>query len=170
MAMQWESCIDEIKNPEVTTDAAFVVLLSLISHIEKTVPKDYKVIHDTSNNLKKYNEVLMKLISYDSLAEFKHTAITTIKFPLKISSVMQVNSKASNGVQLADVLIGGLIEHSMSLAGLVNKNDYNQSIPELYSDHNIIHLLPNVNFEQLNEFHSGSQANDFVNFYGKNFS
>jgi len=170
LSMGYPSCIESIKNPKVNTDVSFIVLLSLISYVEKHENDDYEIVHDTSNNLKKYNEILKKLVHYENIAEFKHTEITSIKFPLRLSSVSQCDSKNSFGVQLADILIGGIIEFSMGIAGKVQKTDYNQSILSLYGDENIIHLLPNLDFEEQKEFHKNNQSQDFINFFGKNFS
>ena len=170
LSMEYESCIESIKNPKVNTDATFVVLLSLISHIEKYEDEKYEIVHDTSNNLKKYNEILRRIIRYEIPPEFKHTKNTSIKFPLKLSSVSQCNSVNSYGVQLADTLIGGIIEFSMSITGNVKKTDYNQSILGLYGDENIIHLLPNLDLEKQKDFRKNNQSQDFINFFGKNFS
>ena len=170
LVMEYPACIEEIRNPKSNTDAAFVVLLSLISHIEKYVDSEYEVVHDTSNNLRRYNEVINWFITMKSDQKFRQTEITTFSFPLKLSSVSQRDSRSSYGVQLADILIGGIIEYSMALAGLVKKNDYNQSILELYSEGNIIHMLPSLNFEENKQFRSGTQAHEFIDFIAKNIS
>jgi hypothetical protein len=170
LAMEYPACIEEIRNPKSDTDAAFVVLLSLISHIEKYVDSEYEIVHDTSNNLRRYNEDIVWFIAMESEQEFRQTEITTFRFPLKLSSVSQRDSRSSYGVQLADILIGGIIEYSMSLAGLVKKNDYNQSILGLYGDGNITHMLPSLNFEENKQFRSGTQANEFIDFMAKNIS
>lgn len=170
LSIEYDSCIKEIKTPKSNTDAALIVLLSLITHIEKYVPAEYNIVHDTSDNLRKYNELINWLISIDSKKSFKQTSITSFEFPLKLSAVSQKDSRHSYGVQLADILIGGVIEYSMSLAGLVDKNDYNQSIIELYGDTNIIHLLPSLNFEENKQFRSGTKASDFIDFMSNNYS
>lgn len=170
LTMEYDSCIKEIKNPLSNTDAALVVLVSLISHIEKHVSEKYEIIHDTSNNLLKYNQIITELIEIDAQESFNQTKITSVNFPLKLSAVSQKDSHLSYAVQLADVLIGGMIEHSMALRGLVEKNDYNQAVLELYGDTNIIHLLPNLNFEEDKAFRSGTQAYEFIEFMAQKFS
>ena len=170
LSVEYDACIKEIKNPNSNTDATFVVLLSLISHIEKYVDSEYEVMHDTSNNLRRYNELINWFISMNVDREFKQTAITSLAFPLKLSTVSQQDSHLSHSVQLVDILIGGVIEHMMALAGLVEKNDYNQAIIGLYGDSNIIHMLPNLNFEENKQFRSGTQAHAFIDFMSKNFS
>ncbi len=121
LIVEYPACIKEIKNPKSNTDAAFVVLLSLISHIEKHVDSEYEIIHDTSNNLRRYNQIINWFISMDSDLEFRQTKATSFRFPMKLSNVSQRDSRQSYAVQLADILIGGVIEYSMSLAGLIEK-------------------------------------------------
>lgn len=170
LAMRYKSCIDEIKNNKSSTDAAFIVLVSLITHIEKFLNDKYKIIHDESKNLSNYNAIIKNLISHTAKQSFYATKLTTLNFPLKLSDVSQEKSHLSYGVQLADVLIGGVIEFCTSSAGLVDKNNYNQRILELYSDHNIIHLLPSINFEEDKDFRCGTQGYDIVEYMAKNFS
>ena len=71
---------------------------------------------------------------------------------------------------MADILIGGVIEHAMALAGLVGKTDYNQAVIGLYGDANIIHMLPILDFEETKKFRSGTQAHELIDFISKNIS
>jgi len=163
-----QGCVNEIKNQNSNTDAAFVVLLSLISHIEKHVSSEYEIVHDTSENLHRYNELIGWFVGMNTEKEFKQTGITTISFPLKLSGVSQQDSRYSYGIQLADLLIGGMIEHSMALVGLVEKTDYNQAVIGLYGATNIIHMLPSLNFEENKKFRAGTQSQEFIDFISKN--
>ena len=166
----YHGCINEITNSESTTDAAFVVLLSLISCIEKYPTSEYEVVHDTSNNLRRYNELINWFISVDDVRTFKQTRITELSFPLKLSGVSQQDSRHSRALQLADILIGGAIEYAKAQSGLINKTDYNQAVVELYEDANIIHMLPSLDFGGCKEFRSGSQADELIEFISNNFS
>ena len=166
----YSGCINAIKNPESNTDAAFIVLLGLISHIEKNTTSEYEVVHDTSDNLRKYNELISWFISVDTVGTFKQTKITELSFPLKLSAVSQQNSRHSYALQLADVLVGGAIEFTMARSGVIGKTDYNQAVVELYEDGNIIHMLPSLNFEENLKFRSGSQSHELIEFISKNFS
>lgn len=168
LSIEDESCIETIKNPKTSTDAAFVVLISLISHIEKYTNNKYEIVHDTSTNLLKYGTLINKLVGLQVEKSFKQTAITKLKFPLQLTGVSHVDSRQSLGVQLADLLIGGMIEFSMATAGLVEKNDYNQSVIGLYGDTNIIHLLPSLNFVDNKNFRSGTEADSFIDFMARN--
>lgn len=170
LSMEYDNCIREIKNSHFNTDAAFVVLFSLISHIEKHMTNKYEIVHDTSNNLLRYNNLINWFITLDTDKKFIHTKITSMKFPFKLSAVSQQDSCQSCGVQLADVLIGGMVEHCKAEAGLVEKNKYNQSVMELYGDLNILHLFPEIDIEESKHFRSGNQASEFIEFISKNHS
>lgn len=87
-----------------------------------------------------------------------------MSFPLKLTNVEQIDSKRCFGIQLADLLIGGMIEHAMSEFGVKEKNDYNQNIIELYDNKNLLTLLPNVNFEESIKERSNSDSFEFIEF------
>lgn len=170
LSIEHQACVNEIKNPKSNTDAAFVVLLSLISHIEKHVSSEYEIVHDTSKNLHRYSELIDWFVGMNTEKTFKQTEITTVSFPLKLAGVSQQNSRYSYGVQLADLLIGGMIEHSMALVGLVEKTDYNQAVIGLYGETNIIHMLPSPDFEESKKFRAGTESHEFIDFISKNTS
>lgn len=170
LAMEHESCIKELKHPKTSTDAALVVLFALVSQIEKYVTRPYEVVHDTSENLNRYNQLLSKLCAEDSHTSFKQTEITSLNFPLKLSGVSQRDSRNSYGVQLADLLVGGMIEHCMTLTGAVQKTDYNQAVVGLYGDDNLIFLLPDLDFQGDKDFRKGSQSRELIDFFADKFS
>ena len=66
--------------------------------------------HDRSKNLLQYNAILRQLIDHKDGANFTQSKIASVNFPLKLTEVVQVDSKDSPAVQVADVLIGGAIE------------------------------------------------------------
>lgn len=70
----------------------------------------YRVEHDQSKNLLTYHGLLQRFIDHDQEIEFHQTEIASLKFPLKLAEVTQVDSKTSPAVQLADVMIGAAIE------------------------------------------------------------
>ena len=170
LAMEDASCLREIRNVRTSTDAAFVVILSLISHIEKFVTETYAVVHDRSENLLQYNKILSKLVAATFQESFRQTQITSLNFPLKLSRVSQMYSRDSSGVQLADLLIGGMIEYSMTLIGKTDKTEYNQAVIGLYGDANLIHMLPNLDFEEDKKFRRGTNAGVLIDFFAKHFS
>lgn len=170
LSMEYAACIREIKNAKTSTDAAYIVILSLISHIEKYAPETYEIVHDRSDNLLQYDKILSQLAAATFTESFQSTQLTTLSFPLKLSKVSQIDSRSSRCVQLADLLIGGMIEHSMTLTGEVEKTVYNQAVIGLYGETNLIHLLPNLNFEENKEFRRGTNAGKLIDFFAKNFS
>lgn len=162
-------CLAAIVTPGVTTDAAFVVLQSLISRMEIMAEGAYRVEHDRSENLLNYHALLQQYISHDHEVEFRQTKIASFKFPLKMSAVTQVDSKESPGVQLADVLIGAAVEAANSLAGLRQSTNNAEKIMGLYADDQFIHMYPSLDFERQKEFRRGTQAGELIDYFAKHF-
>ncbi|EPF0046368.1 DUF3800 domain-containing protein [Enterobacter hormaechei] len=162
LAMRHPSCIESIMHQDVSTDASFTVLYALISRTEIMSDSEYIIEHDRSKNLLQYNERLNKFIEYKSEAEFKQSKIASIKFPLKLREVTQIDSKDSPSVQLADIMIGSLC-HTTKQIRENNISILGSSI-ELYNDNQIFHLLPDIDFEGQKEFRRGTQASEFINF------
>jgi hypothetical protein len=98
---------------------------------------------------------------------FRSSQALTLKFPLKLEAVSQEDSKSSFGVQLADILIGGMIESTKALVGEIPKTDYNQSVVNLYRDDQLIHMLPNLDFEEIARFRAGTQAGALIDFFAQ---
>lgn len=162
-------CLDAIATPGVTTDAAFVVLQSLISRMESMASGTYRVEHDNSKNLRRYHELLQKFIEHDVEIEFRQTKLASIKFPLKLSSVTQVDSKESPAVQIADVLIGAAVEAANALAGFRKPALDPETVLGLYDDEQFIHLMPSLDFEEQKEFRQGTQASELIEYFARNF-
>ena len=162
-------CLATIATPGVTTDAALVVLQSLISRMEVMAEGAYRVEHDTSKNLPKYHALLQRYIAHDHAVEFRQSKIAGIRFPLKLLEVTQVDSKESLAVQLADVLIGAAIEAANSLAGLREPATDAEELFSLYADDQFIHLVPSLDFEGQKEFRRGTQAEEVIDYFAKHF-
>jgi len=169
LAHESTSCIEAIMHKEVSTDGAYVVLLSLISRLETVLDNGYEIIHDRSKNLEPYDIILRKMISHNDGVAFKETELTTLKFPLKLRSVSQADSKDSPGVQLADVLVGGIIDSSKAITGK-KVNDYNNRIVDLYKDNQLIHLLPSMDFEEQKKFRKETQGIEVIDYFLRYFS
>ena len=75
-------CLSAIANPGVDTDAALVVLQSLISRMEVMADWPYRVEHDQSKNLLTYHDLLQRFIDHDQDIEFRQTEIASVKFLL----------------------------------------------------------------------------------------
>ena len=162
-----ESCIKDILKPDNDTDIVLPVILSLINRLEEIIDSKYMIIHDTSNKLKIYKKIIERFIGISENVSFKSTIISSFNFPLKLSAVEQKDSKSSFGIQLADLLVGAVIEHCKSMIGIVKRNDYNQKIMDYYSDLNLLYMLPNTNFKHNKKFRQNNQNFEFVDYIAK---
>lgn len=162
-------CLSAIANPGVSTDVALVVLQSLISRMEVMADGPYQVEHDESKNLLTYHDLLQRLIDHEHEIEFRQTEIATVKFPLKLAKVTQVDSKTSPAVQLADVMVGAAIEAGNNLAGLRSGGLDPEAVLSLYADNQLIHLIPSIDFEEQRRFRQGTQAAEMIDYFAANF-
>jgi hypothetical protein len=162
-------CLQAIATPGVSTDAALVVLQSLVSRLEVMTCGPYRVEHDQSKNLLTYHDLLQRYIDHDEAITFRQSEIASITFPLKLQSVTQVNSKTSPAVQLADVMIGAAIEAANTLAGHRTGALDARAVMTLYADHQLIHMLPSIDFKEQKRFRQGSQAAQVIDYFAKNF-
>ena len=163
-------CLEAIATPGATTDAAMVVLQSLISRMEVMSVGPYRVEQDQSKNLLTYHGLIQRLIDHDEQIEFRQTEITTLKFPLKLSSVTQVDSKTSPAVQLADVMIGLAIDAANGMAKLRTGGPDPDEVMSLYAGDQFIHLVPSVDFDEQRRFRKRTQASEVIDYFAANFS
>jgi hypothetical protein len=162
-------CLQAITTPGVSTDAAFVVLQSLVNRMEVMAVGPYRVEHDQSKNLLTYHDLLQRYIHHDEAITFRQSDIASITFPLKLHSVAQVDSKTSPAVQLADVMIGAAIEAANTLTGQrVGALDA-EAVLGLYEHHQFIHMLPSVDFAEQKRFRQGTQATQVIDYFAANF-
>ena len=167
LALEHPDCIEAIINPKISTDAAFIILQALISRTELMSEGPYNIEHDRSKNLLQYNEYLSMLINCQEPAEFKVSEIATIKYPLKLKNVQQVDSKLSPAVQLCDVLIGSAISGVREL--IQDKSMSLYSPLKLYEGNQIIHFTPDIDFEGQQKFRRNGQGNEYINFIAEQF-
>ena len=165
-----ESCTKDILNPDNDTDIVFIVILSLVNRLEEVIDREYMIVHDTSNKLKRYKKAIERFIGISENISFKATKISGFNFPLKLSAVEQKDSKSSFAIQLADLLVGGVVEHCMAMKGLVPKNDYNQNLIGSYNDSNLLTMFPSVDFKENRQFRKNNQSYEFVDFIAEKFS
>lgn len=162
-------CLQAIANPGVNTDAAFVVLQSLVSRMEAMADGPYRVEHDKSKNLLGYHDLLERFIQHDKAITFRHSEFASITFPLKLRSVTQVDSKTSPAVQLADVMIGAAIEAANTLTGQrVGELDA-KAVLSQYRDHQFIHMVPSIDFAEQKRVRQGSQGAELIDYFAENF-
>lgn len=169
LALGSPECLSAIAAPEVSTDAAMVVLQSLISRMEVMSAEPYRVEHDQSKNLLRYHELLQSYIDHQNEVEFRQTQIGSIRFPLKLSSISQVDSKTSPAVQIADVMIGAAIEAANGLAGLRTPLLNPQAVMSLYGNDQFIHLVPSIDFDKQKQLRKGTQAAEMIDYFAQHF-
>lgn len=162
-------CLSAITTPGLDTDAALVVLQSLISRMEVMADGAYCVEHDRSKNLLRYHELLQRFIDHDQEAEFRQTQVASIKFPLQLADVTQVDSKDSPAVQLADVMIGAAIEATNNMTGLRSGGLDPEAVMSLYAENQFIHLTPSHDFNEQRRFRKGTQAAEVIDYFATNF-
>ncbi|WP_186128266.1 DUF3800 domain-containing protein [Burkholderia gladioli] len=162
-------CLSTIATPGVSTDAAMIVLQALISRTEAMANGPYRIEHDQSKNLLTYHDLLRRYIDHQDEVEFRESQIATIRFPLKLSSVTQVDSKTNPAVQIADVMIGAAIEAANGLAGLRVPLMEPQAVLSQYSEDQFIHLVPSIDFAEQKRFRQGTQAGQMIDYFAKHF-
>ena len=162
-------CLGAIATPGVSTDAAIIVLQALISRMEVMANGPYRAEHDVSKNLATYHRLIQSLIDHDEDVEFRQTEIASVKFPLKLTAVDQVDSKTSPAVQLADVLIGAAIEAGNSMMGQRANGLDPDTLMGLYREDQFIHLLPSIEFAEQKKFRAGTQASEVIDYFARKF-
>jgi len=163
-------CLSAITTSGVNTDAAPVVLQSLISRMEVLADGPYRVEHDQSENLHTFHGLLQQFIDHDSDIEFYQSEVASLKFPLKLQDVSQVDSKQSAAVQLADVTIGAAIGATNTMTGQRSKGVDPESLMRLYSEDQFIHLIPSLDFAGQRRFREGSQSSELIDYFSRVFS
>ncbi|VFR47674.1 hypothetical protein BER2_4367 [plant metagenome] len=162
-------CLQAIATPGLTTDAALVVLQSLVSRMEAMTDGPYRVEHDQSKNLLTYHDLLQRYIRHDDVITFRQSEIASITFPLKLQSVTQVDSRHSPAVQLADVMIGAAIEAANTLTGQRAGALDAREVMALYAEQQLIHMLPSIDFDEQKRFRQGTQAAQVIDYFAENF-
>ncbi|MGP4806182.1 DUF3800 domain-containing protein [Agrobacterium cavarae] len=169
VAMACPDCWQAIATPGVNTDAAWIVLQSLISRMEAMSEEPYRVEHDQSKNLVAYNALIKKFIGHHDEIEFQTTEVASLKFPLKLTEVIQVDSKLSPAVQLADIMIGAAIEGASMMAGLRSGGLDPEEVYSIYSDDQFIHMSPMIDFEENRRFRKGSRSSEMIDYFSRHF-
>jgi hypothetical protein len=162
-------CLSAIAAPGVSTDAALVVLQSLITRMEVMASGPYSVEHDRSKNLLAYHDLLLRFINHSDDVEFRQSEIARIKFPLKLKSVTQVDSESSPAIQVADVVIGATIEAAKIITGQREPGLDAEAVLAAYGHDQFIHLLPSVDFAAQKQFRAGTQASEVIDYFARHF-
>jgi hypothetical protein len=163
-------CLRAIATPGISTDVAMVVMQALISRMEAMTDSSYRVEHDESKNLATYHDLLQAFIDHTDEIELRQTAIASFKFPLKLTEVVQVNSKTSPAIQLADVMIGAALEAGNIMSGQRPEGLDPDALLSLFKDDQLIHRLPDLDFEAQKKFRRGTQASEVIDYFAANFA
>ena len=163
-------CLEAIATPGVSTDAAFVVLQSLITRMEVMSDGPYRVEHDRSKNLDTYNALLRRYIDHEGVVELRQSEIASFRFPLKLTEVVQVDSRASAAVQVADVMIGAALDAANTMAGLRAGGLDPDLLMPLYAPEQFINLVPDTDFEAQRRFRAGSRASEMIEYFSRHFA
>ena len=163
-------CLDAITTPAVDTDAIPVVLQSLISRTEVMANGPYQIEHDESKNLLAFHDFLQRVIEHEEKAEFRTTRETTFKFPLNLTEVKYVESRANPAVQLADLLIGVAIDAANHLAGFRSGGLDPEQVFSLYQDQQLMCLAPDLDFKAQRRFREGSESSELIDYFAKYFA
>lgn len=169
LALASPECLSAIATPDVSTDAAIVVLQALISRMEVMAEGPYRVEHDQSKNLLTYHDLLQSFIDHQHEVEFRQSQIASIRFPLKLSSVIQVDSKNSSAVQIADVMIGAAIEAANGLTGVRNPMLDPEAVLSQYAEDQFIHMISSIDFAEQKQFRKGTQAAQLIDYFAEHF-
>jgi hypothetical protein len=169
LVMADPDCLKAIATRGVTTDAAFLILQGLITRMEIMADGPYRVEHDQSKNLLVYHDLLEQIARHEADAEFLYSQVSRLAFPLKLSEVTQVDSKASSAVQLADVLVGAAIQATNTMSGHRAGGLDPEALLSLYSDDQFIHLVPSIDFDEEKRFRRGTQSAESIDYFASNF-
>lgn len=159
LARKHPAIIEEIRG-EGSSDIAAPLLFGLLSKIEQHATAGYELVHDPSPAMQAYHGML-EILQKAPSQQFHISSICNISYPLKLGSVREGNSEQLRGLQLADLLAGGIVSAVKQKPTLAA---YGASVLQLYSDHNLIHMLPNPDFSEVKRQFAGSQISDAIHF------
>lgn len=140
--------VDSISSPDTSTNIAFSMLSGLITQLEKSSQGPYIVHHDQSDAMRRYHGPLKAMCNDTAPAGYRISDTCQVSYPLKLCDVKEGDSKEQFGLQLADLLAGGVISGMRAVAGLDKENEYNTKVLTQYSDENFMHMIPETDFEE----------------------
>ncbi len=159
LAQKHPAVISEIRG-EGSSDIAPSLLFGLLSKLEEYAAAEYELVHDPSPGMKAYHGML-QILRNSPPQSFHISSLCRISYPLKLSSVREADSKHSRGLQLADLLAGGIVASLRPKPAIAT---YGDEILQLYGDHNLLHMIPNTDFADLKQQFAGSQISEAINF------
>ncbi len=162
IAVKHPAFIEEIKSSSSSTNIAFSLLFALITRLEEFAGREYEIIHDRSPAMKRYHSTL-KIIMDKKPSSFRISNVCELSYPLHLTNVREADSKSEIGLQLADLLAGGIISGIRALTCHDKGNSYGTNVMRLYSDNNIIFMLPNADIEEIHNSFANNQMSAAIN-------
>ncbi|TKJ38317.1 MAG: hypothetical protein CEE38_06045 [Planctomycetes bacterium B3_Pla] len=140
--------VENISSPRTSTNIAFTLLSGLINRLEQSSQDPYIVHHDRSDAMRHYHGLLKAMCNDTAPAEYRISDVSQVSYPLKLYDVEEGDSKEQFGLQLADLLAGGVISGARAAVGLDMENEYNTKVLTQYSDENFMHMIPETDFKE----------------------
>lgn len=157
IADKHQAFVEEITSKDTSTDISYSLMWGLITQLEKLAGGPYNIIHDTSKSMRRYHEHLEVIAAITDEKHFKISDLCEVNYPLQLQDVGEGESHIECGLQLADVLAGGVIAGLKATAGIGPVNDYTSNVSQSYSDHNLMHMLPDLDFAETRQRFEGTQ-------------
>ena len=159
LARKHPAVINEIRG-EGSSDIAPSLLFGLVTKLEEYATAEYELVHDPSPGMKAYHSML-QLLRTSPPQRFHISSLCQVSYPLKLSSVREADSKLSRGLQLADILAGGIVAAVRPKPALAA---YGAEVLKLYGDHNLLHMVPNTDFADVRQQFASSQISEAIDF------
>ncbi len=154
----------EVRSPTTSTNAVFSLLSGLLTQLEHKAGGPYEIVHDTSPAMKAYHEALRTLMGCSESRRFRISNVCTMRYPLDLKGIREAESTREVGLQLADLLAGGIVAATEALCSPQGPDAYTSEILALYSDDNLMHLVPTLDFDDIARDFAGSQAGMAIDF------
>jgi len=164
VAAKHPAFVEEIMSPMSSTNVAFSLLSGLITKLEEFAGGAYRIIHDKSPAMRRYHRLLEAIRDKGTPRSFQISDVCQISYPLLMTHVREADSKSEIGLQLADLLVGGVVSGALALTGHEESNSYNTNVIKQYSDNNIIFMLPDTNIEDTRRSFAGSQISAAIDY------
>ena len=166
LSIKYPGSIQEIISPGNQMDIIKNNLMSLIFQNEQIAEDKYELIHDTMKELPRYDQMLSVLTkNNDDKVVIKQPYGRKLSFPLKLSSIKQKESHNSRGLQLADILAGGIFGGAKRKIQPASSNNYYDSILPLYSEQNLMHMRPNPDIYDISDGFVEADTQSAIKFF-----
>lgn len=159
LAARHPAIISELRG-EGSSDIAPSLLFGLLSKLEEYTTAGYELVHDPSPGMRAFHGML-EVLRKAPPQNFHVSSLCQIRYPLKLSAVREGDSKQHRGLQLADLLAGGIVTAVRQKPALAA---YGAEVLKLYGEHNLLHMIPNTDFGEVKQQFAGSQISEAIHF------